>query len=100
MRAVPGQRPRPLGDPRVHLMRVRRMAKAVGADPAAAQNAGLLEHDDWVAMVERCRTCEIPAACDRWLDGITLREADEQTPGRSSMRIVVIGAGAVSKPAV
>ena len=69
MRAVPGQRPRPLGDPRVHLMRVRRMAKAVGADPAAAQNAGLLEHDDWVAMVERCRTCEIPAACDRWLDG-------------------------------
>ncbi len=61
-------RPRPLGDARQHLMRVRRMAKALGADPAAAREAGILGHDEWAGIVTRCRSCPAPGDCDRWLD--------------------------------
>ncbi|QFS81298.1 hypothetical protein FIU97_00440 [Roseivivax sp. THAF40] len=72
-------RPQPLGDRRRHLMRVRRMAKIVGADPAAARQAGVIEHADWAEIVARCRTCGDTAGCDRWLN--THEESPDAMPG-------------------
>jgi hypothetical protein len=71
--------PRPIGDRRAHLMRVRRMAKTLGADPAAARQAGDLSHGDWADIVERCRHCPAPGQCDRWLSRHA--DADAAMPG-------------------
>lgn len=57
-----------MGDLRLHLMRVRRMAQLVGADPAAAREAGTLDHAQWADMVARCRGCPAPKTCARWLE--------------------------------
>ncbi|SIS85734.1 hypothetical protein SAMN05421759_104346 [Roseivivax lentus] len=79
-------RPQPLGDPRRHLMRVRRMAKAIGADPAAARNSGVIEHAEWAEIVTRCRSCGAPERCDDWLDAH--EESPDAMPGCLNARIL------------
>lgn len=58
---------KPLGAEREHYWRVQRMARAAGADPAAAWAQGALDAADWTALVARCRSCPWPEGCARWL---------------------------------
>lgn len=58
---------KPLGPEREHYWRVQRMARAAGADPAAAWREGTLGADDWTALVARCRACPWDGACASWL---------------------------------
>ena len=65
--------PRPLGPARAHYWLVQRMARATGADPAGAWAEGRLSASEWKAMVERCRSCEEPDRCLRWLEARELQ---------------------------
>lgn len=57
----------PLGDTGVHYWRVQRMAKTCGVDTALAARDGLLEQEDWVDVVQKCRSCQWSNECQRWL---------------------------------
>ena len=57
----------PLGDTGVHFWLVQRMAKTCGVDTAQAASDGALETEDWVDMVQRCRSCQWTEGCKRWL---------------------------------
>lgn len=70
---------KPLGDERLHYMLARRMAKAVGADIAAAQEDGRLSETDWADAVNRCRGCDDPVDCVGWL--ADHHDGAETTPG-------------------
>ncbi len=59
---------RPLGDAGKHHWLVRRMARATRVDLSAAAGARLLDQADWARMVTRCRGCDWPQGCGRWLD--------------------------------
>ena len=61
-------RPVPLGDAREHLILIRRMARATGADPQAAAADDRLGQEDWADAVTRCRGCDWVGGCRRWLD--------------------------------
>lgn len=58
---------KPLGKTPDHLMKIRSMAKAAGADVAAAAMSGALSQKDWAGMVEKCRACEWDEGCARFL---------------------------------
>ncbi len=59
---------RPLGQTGVHYWLVQRMAKSCGVDTALASANGNLTSNDWVAAVQRCRSCQWVDGCERWLD--------------------------------
>jgi hypothetical protein len=67
----------PLGPEREHYWRVQRMARAAGADPAAAFSSGALGQDDWTALVARCRACPWSDGCASWLARF---EAEDHPP--------------------
>ncbi|CUH74685.1 DUF6455 family protein [Tropicibacter naphthalenivorans] len=69
---------RPLGEENEHYWLVQRMAKATGVDLVRAWDQGLLTHDDWAAIVTRCRGCRWAEGCDHWLDLPT--DADRDLP--------------------
>lgn len=56
-----------LGDARRHMLLVRDMARAVGADLEHAQRDGILTEADWAEMVTLCRGCADVETCERWL---------------------------------
>ena len=58
---------RPLGKTGVHYWLVQRMAKTCGVDPAQAAKSGALDHENWVELVTKCRSCTWVDGCDRWL---------------------------------
>ncbi|MGB3556432.1 MAG: DUF6455 family protein [Jannaschia sp.] len=60
-------RPHPMGDPRLHLMRLRSMAAETGADTGAAFEDGTLDNAAWCAAVDRCRNCAWTHGCRDWL---------------------------------
>lgn len=60
-------RPVPLGDPVEHLEMIHLMARATGADLAAAQAVGRLDEATWAGAVEGCRRCGWTKGCRRWL---------------------------------
>lgn len=59
---------RPLGDTGVHFWRVQRMARTSGVDPVEAFDQGNMTQQDWVDMVQRCRSCPWVDGCARWLN--------------------------------
>lgn len=60
--------PLPLGPLRRHYWLLQRMARVTGADTAGAWAEGRLAAPEWRAMVDRCRACDSPGRCGRWLD--------------------------------
>ncbi|NVK16028.1 MAG: hypothetical protein HWE35_17800 [Rhodobacteraceae bacterium] len=62
---------RPLGDPLYHLRLMSRMGQATGVDLSAAFASGAISHEDWAAMITRCRGCDAPAQCEAFLDANT-----------------------------
>lgn len=58
---------RPLGDLNTHYWLVLGMAKASGADLAAAREDGRLSAEGWSALVNRCRECRWAERCQEWL---------------------------------
>ena len=69
---------RPLGEPMTHVRLMGRMAKQAGVDLARAQEAGVLDQDDWAEMVADCRGCDWGDRCPEWLDTAT---RDAGAPG-------------------
>ncbi|MBY6113743.1 hypothetical protein KUW09_02585 [Mameliella alba] len=61
-------RPRILGDETEHYWLVQRMAKATGVDLVGAMDAKEMSHEDWSAIVTRCRACQWAEGCAQWLD--------------------------------
>ena len=59
--------PRKLGDERRHYWLAIGMADAAGADLQRALDAGDISHEDWAAVVARCRGCGWTEGCDCWL---------------------------------
>ncbi|OSQ44946.1 DUF6455 family protein [Marivita geojedonensis] len=59
---------RPLGDTGVHFWLVQRMAKTCGVNTAQAAREGDIVEQEWVDMVQRCRSCQWVNGCERWLD--------------------------------
>ena len=57
----------PLGDMRVHLRLVARMAQATDTDLVAAYRDGLLDQESWADMVRTCRACAWAGRCPEWL---------------------------------
>ncbi len=92
--------PRPLGPARAHYWLVQRMARATGADPAGAWAEGRLSAPEWKAMVERCRGCEEPDRCLRWLESQELRGGPVgASPPRCRNRVRLAGLADTSKEA-
>lgn len=69
----------PLGDPLYHLRLMARMGETVGADLTGAFAAGEISHEDWAAMITRCRGCEAPDQCEAFL--AAQERADAPMPG-------------------
>ena len=67
----------PLGPEREHYWRVQRMARATGADPAAAWREGALDRNAWTGLVARCRACPWSDGCASWLARF---EAEDHPP--------------------
>ncbi|MGR3507065.1 MAG: DUF6455 family protein [Paracoccaceae bacterium] len=57
----------PLGDPDRHFWLFRSVARVIGLDLARAVSQGMLERENYSAIVNRCRTCPMVAACETWL---------------------------------
>jgi hypothetical protein len=64
---------KPMGNSMDHYWRVIDMANAVGADPAAAMDQGVLSGSEWANMVTLCRSCD-------WVDGCKKFLASEDRP--------------------
>ncbi|MEL6958529.1 MAG: DUF6455 family protein [Pseudomonadota bacterium] len=58
---------RPLGQTKRHVLLVNGMAKAVGVDLSSASDDGALTQDAYADMVNRCRGCAAPGACETLL---------------------------------
>lgn len=69
-----------LGDPDRHFWLARSVARVIGLDLGAAVTRGDLSRDDYRAMINRCRTCPIVAACQTWL-GASCGQAEAPPPG-------------------
>ncbi|MBV2359655.1 hypothetical protein KUH32_07710 [Thalassococcus sp. CAU 1522] len=72
--------PRPLGPKSRHYWLVMRMAKATGVDLVKAMEDDQMTQDDWSRIVTRCRGCQNPDGCSKWLadlDAVGLRDAPE-----------------------
>ena len=57
----------PLGSENRHYWLAVAMARKTGADMQQALDQGVISHADWAALVQRCRGCDWPDGCDRWL---------------------------------
>ncbi len=57
----------PLGDPLYHLRLMARMGQAAGTDLTGAFAAGKISHEDWAALITRCRGCAVPDQCEAFL---------------------------------
>ena len=69
-----------LGDPDRHFWLVRSVARVMDLDLGAALACGDLHRDDYRAIVNRCRTCPLVAACQNWL-AFSGGQADVAPPG-------------------
>ncbi|OED48217.1 hypothetical protein AB838_12475 [Rhodobacteraceae bacterium (ex Bugula neritina AB1)] len=58
---------KPLGDPLFHLRLMAGMSRAVGVDLSAEFALGEISHEDWAAMITRCRACAAPNRCEAFL---------------------------------
>ena len=58
---------KPLGETNSHVMKVRAMAKAAGADLEAASTSGELTQEEWARIVARCRSCTWDEGCAKFL---------------------------------
>ncbi|MDF1716693.1 MAG: DUF6455 family protein [Antarcticimicrobium sp.] len=50
-----------------HFWLTRSVARVSGVNLSSAMVEGALDLDDYVDMVERCRTCPCRAMCENWL---------------------------------
>lgn len=77
---------KPLGDRNAHYWKVIGMAKACEAEPQAAFASGDLSSRDWAELIENCRGCPRPAACDRLLAAFpTLQSPPDYCVNRSAL---------------
>lgn len=69
-----------LGDPERHFWLVRSVARVMGLSLGAVVARGHLDRDGYRALVNRCRTCDLVAGCERWLAGAA-EEGEASPPG-------------------
>lgn len=67
---------KPLGSPLTHYWLLKGMVRRTGADAVSAFEDGALSPEDWAGLVEACRGCTDPEACQRLLSRIA--EEDEE----------------------
>lgn len=58
---------RPLGDAMHHLHLLTRMGQQLGLEFTHAFETGEISAADWAEMVQACRGCDQPQACQHWL---------------------------------
>ncbi len=60
-------KPRPLGPEKDHYWLAVSMAKVTGADMQTALETGVIDHQDWANLVQRCRGCAWSGGCKTWM---------------------------------
>jgi hypothetical protein len=59
--------PHPLGPENRHYWLAVTMAQKTGADMQHALDTGVISHEDWAMLVQRCRGCGWAEGCDHWM---------------------------------
>ena len=59
--------PHPLGPENRHYWLAVTMARKTGADMQRALDDGVISHQDWATLVQRCRGCGWAEGCNRWM---------------------------------
>ena len=57
----------PLGPENRHYWLAVTMARRTGADMQRALEDGVISHEDWATLVQRCRGCGWAEGCDHWM---------------------------------
>jgi len=57
----------PLGPEKRHYWLAVTMARKTGADMQRALDDGVISHEDWATLVQRCRGCGWSEGCDHWM---------------------------------
>lgn len=70
----------PMGNARRHYFLTIGMAGVCGVSLTAALRDGLITRQDFADWVARCRTCDDPEGCARWIDARRLDEAQTAPP--------------------
>jgi hypothetical protein len=71
--------PHPLGSEKRHYWLAVTMARKTGADMQRALEDGVISHDDWATLVQRCRGCGWAEGCNHWMTAQDAGAADVPT---------------------
>lgn len=89
--------PHPLGPENRHYWLAVTMAQKTGADMQRALEDGVIDHQDWATLVQRCRGCGWADGCNRWLAAQDRGTADvpQACPNAATFEKVLAALGAV-----